>query len=58
MLLTGSDGEAKVWSLKTQQCLRTLPCGYALSVSFLCSSRFVAVGTKAGLIQLYSFATG
>ena len=58
MLLTGSDGEAKVWSLKTQQCLRTLPCGYALCVSFLCSSRFVAVGTKAGLIQLYSFATG
>ena len=58
MLLSASDGEAKVWAMRSQQCLRTLPCGYALCATFVCSSRYVAVGTKAGLIQVYSFATG
>ena len=57
-LLSAADGDAKVWSLKTQQCVRTLPCGYGLSAIFVLSSRFVIIGTKEGELQAFCVATG
>ena len=47
----------QVWSIFNQQCVRSLPCGYGISCTFLLSSRFVAVGTKRGAIQIFSMAS-
>eukprot|EP00962_Isochrysis_galbana_P010556 scaffold2921_cov124-Isochrysis_galbana.AAC.4 len=58
MVASVSDGEARVWSLGTRQCTRSLGCGYGLSVAFVGSNQFVAVGTKAGALQLFELATG
>ena len=57
-LVSTADGEAKVWSVGSQQCLRTLSCGYGLSALFLHAGRTVLVGTKSGALQLFSVATG
>jgi len=57
-LLTVADGEAKVWSVSSQQCMRTIACGYGLCVTFVLGGRFVLVGTKAGTLQLFSMASG
>ena len=56
-LLSASDGEAKVWNVKSQQCTGTLGCGYGLSVVFLLASKYAVVGTKAGLLQVFSLAS-
>ena len=48
LVLTASDGEAKLWSVKTRNCLSTLACGYGLSVAFILASKYVAIGTKVG----------
>ena len=58
MLLSAADGDAKVWSMRTQQCVRTLACGYGLSAVFVLASRFAVIGTKAGTLQVYCMATG
>lgn len=58
MVASVSDGEARVWSLGTRQCTRSLGCGYGLSVAFVGSNQFVVVGTKAGALQLFELATG
>uniref|UniRef100_A0A7S0P2Q4 Small-subunit processome Utp12 domain-containing protein n=1 Tax=Calcidiscus leptoporus TaxID=127549 RepID=A0A7S0P2Q4_9EUKA len=57
-VLTVADGEAKVWSVSSQQCLRSFACGYGLCATFVLSGRFVVVGNKAGTLQLFSMATG
>ena len=46
LLVSTSDGEAKVWSAESRQCVSTLSCGYGLSVAFLLASKYIVVGTK------------
>jgi U3 small nucleolar RNA-associated protein 12 len=56
MLASASSGGLKVWNVKTQSCLRTLECGYALCCAFLPGDKIVVVGTKDGDIELYDIA--
>lgn len=53
MLATASNGSLKVWNVKTQNCIRTFDCGYALSCAFLPGDKVVVVGTKSGELQLF-----
>jgi U3 small nucleolar RNA-associated protein 12 len=56
MLASASSGGLKIWNVKTQSCLRTLECGYALCCAFLPGDKIVVVGTKDGDIELYDIA--
>jgi U3 small nucleolar RNA-associated protein 12 len=56
MLASASSGGLKIWNIKTQNCLRTLECGYALCCAFLPGDKIVVVGTKEGDIELYDIA--
>ncbi|KAL5121294.1 beta transducin [Pleosporales sp. CAS-2024a] len=56
MLASASSGGLKIWNVRTQNCLRTLECGYALSCAFLPGDKIVVVGTKDGDIELYDIA--
>ncbi|CAN9203098.1 unnamed protein product [Alternaria alternata] len=56
MLASASSGGLKIWNVKTQNCLRTLECGYALCCAFLPGDKIVVVGTKDGDIELYDIA--
>ncbi|CAN9352370.1 unnamed protein product [Alternaria alternata] len=56
MLASASSGGLKIWNVKTQNCLRTLECGYALCCGFLPGDKIVVVGTKDGDIELYDIA--
>ncbi|KAF2869335.1 hypothetical protein BDV95DRAFT_596353 [Massariosphaeria phaeospora] len=56
MLASASSGGLKIWNIRTQSCLRTLECGYALCVAFLPGDKIVVVGTKDGDIELYDIA--
>lgn len=59
MLCTASNGEMKVWNVRTTQVLRTfiLEGGYALCARFLPGHTLVAVGYKNGDLELYDLAT-
>ncbi|KAJ2982739.1 hypothetical protein NQ176_g1187 [Zarea fungicola] len=57
MLATASNGSLKIWNIKTQACIRTFECGYALSCSFLPGDKVVVVGTKSGELQLFDVAS-
>ena len=56
MLASASSGGLKIWNIKTQNCLRTLECGYALCCAFLPGDKIVVVGTKDGHLELYDIA--
>ncbi|PSN63464.1 WD40 repeat-like protein [Corynespora cassiicola Philippines] len=56
MLASASSGGLKIWNIRTQNCLRTLECGYALCAAFLPGDKIVVVGTKEGDIELYDIA--
>ncbi|KAF2797621.1 WD40 repeat-like protein [Melanomma pulvis-pyrius CBS 109.77] len=56
MLASASSGGLKIWNIRTQNCLRTLECGYALCCAFLPGDKIVVVGTKEGDIELYDIA--
>ena len=57
MVATASSGALKIWNVKTQSCLRTLDCGYALCSSFLPGDRIVLLGTKTGDLELFDITT-
>lgn len=57
MLATASNGALKIWNVRTETCLRTLECGYALCCSFLPGDKVVVVGTKDGDLQLFDIAS-
>lgn len=42
----------------TMQCIRTMPCDYALCCVFAPGDRHVVVGTKSGSLQIYDIAAG
>ncbi|KAF2001142.1 WD40 repeat-like protein [Amniculicola lignicola CBS 123094] len=56
MLASASSGGLKVWNVRTQNCLRTLECGYALCCAFLPGDKIVLVGTKEGHLELFDIA--
>lgn len=59
-LLASADsaGTLKVWNVKTGKCIRTMPCGYALTVSWLPGDRYVIVGCKDGSIMTFDVPAG
>lgn len=56
MLATASHGSLKIWNARTQSCLRTLECGYALCMSFLPGDKIVVVGTREGTLEVFDIA--
>lgn len=57
MLASASNGLLKVWNIKTQTCIRTFECGYALCCAFLPGDKVIVVGTKNGELQLFDVAS-
>jgi U3 small nucleolar RNA-associated protein 12 len=57
MLASASNGTLKIWNIKTQNCIRTFDCGYALCCAFLPGDKVVVVGTKNGELQLFDVAS-
>jgi U3 small nucleolar RNA-associated protein 12 len=57
MLASAANGSLKIWNIKTQACVRTFECGYALCCAFLPGDKVVVVGTKEGELQLYDVAS-
>ena len=57
MLASASNGSLKVWNIRTQSCIRTLDCGYALCSSFLPGDKIVLVGNRNGELELFDIAS-
>ncbi|KAK0716995.1 hypothetical protein B0T26DRAFT_707991 [Lasiosphaeria miniovina] len=57
MLASAANGSLKIWNIRTQTCIRTFDCGYALCCAFLPGDKVVVVGTKEGELQLYDVAS-
>ncbi|KAK6204659.1 beta transducin [Scheffersomyces amazonensis] len=59
LLATASNGELKVWNIKTTNVLRTftLESGYALCCKFLPGGTMIVVGFKNGDLELYDLTT-
>ncbi|WYZ34991.1 hypothetical protein EsH8_I_001267 [Colletotrichum jinshuiense] len=57
MLATAANGSLKIWNIKTQTCIRTFECGYALCCAFLPGDKVVVVGTKTGELELFDVAS-
>lgn len=57
MLATASNGSLKIWNIRTQSCLRTLECGYALCCAFLPGDKIVLVGNKNGQLELFDISS-
>ena len=51
-------GQLKIWNVKTGRCIRTLPCGYALSVAWLPGDQHVLVGCKDGTLRSFDIRAG
>ena len=57
MLASASNGALKIWNVRTQTCIRTLECGYALCSSFLPGDKIVVVGNRNGELELFDIAS-
>ncbi|KAK3694743.1 hypothetical protein B0T22DRAFT_453312 [Podospora appendiculata] len=57
MLASAANGSLKIWNIRTNACIRTFECGYALCCAFLPGDKVVVVGTKEGELQLYDVAS-
>ncbi len=57
MLASASNGSLKIWNIRTQNCIRTLECGYALCVTFLPGDKIVVLGTKSGTLEIFDIAS-
>ena len=57
MLASASNGNLKVWNVRTQSCIRTLGCGYALCSAFLPGDKIVVVGNRDGELELFDIAS-
>lgn len=53
-----SSGALKIWNVRTARCVRTLPCGYALSITWLPGDRHIIVGCKDGTLRSYDIPAG
>jgi U3 small nucleolar RNA-associated protein 12 len=59
-LLASADsaGLLKVWNVATTKMVRTLPCGYALSLAWLPDNQHILVGCKDGTLKTYDARAG
>ncbi|XP_033741913.1 WD repeat-containing protein 3-like [Pecten maximus] len=57
-ILSASGEAAKIWNRSTLQCIRTMPCSYALCSTFAPGDRHIIVGTKSGKLQIFDIASG
>ncbi|KAI4180684.1 MAG: hypothetical protein LQ346_006949 [Caloplaca aetnensis] len=57
MLASSSNGSLKIWNVRTQNCVRTLDCGYALCSSFLPGDKIVVVGNRNGELEVFDIAS-
>ena len=57
--LASASGESlKIWNRSSQNCIRTMPCDYALAILFAPGDRNVIVATKTGKLQIFDIAAG
>ena len=57
MLASACNGSLKIWNIRTQSCIRTLDCGYALCASFLPGDKIVVVGNRNGELEVFDIAS-
>jgi U3 small nucleolar RNA-associated protein 12 len=57
MLASAANGSLKIWNIRTQACIRTFECGYALCCAFLPGDKVVVVGNKSGELELFDVAS-
>jgi U3 small nucleolar RNA-associated protein 12 len=57
MLASASQGALKIWNVRTQSCIRTLDCGYALCAAFLPGDKIVVLGTRHGTLEVFDIAS-
>lgn len=57
MLASATQGSMKIWNIRTQSCIRTLECGYALCAAFLPGDKIVVVGTRDGTLEIFDIAS-
>lgn len=57
MLASASNGQLKIWNVRTRSCIRTLECGYALCVAFLPGDKIVVVGNRNGELEVFDIAS-
>lgn len=57
MLASACNGSLKIWNIRTQSCIRTLDCGYALSATFLPGDKIVIVGNRNGELEIFDIAS-
>ena len=57
MLASACNGSLKIWNVRTQSCIRTLDCGYALCASFLPGDKIVVVGNRNGELEIFDVAS-
>lgn len=57
LLASASNGQLKIWNIRTKNCLRTIDIGYALCCKFLPGDGLVIVGTRTGGLQLFELAS-
>ncbi|RKP12799.1 WD40-repeat-containing domain protein [Piptocephalis cylindrospora] len=57
LLVSASHGLLKVWNVSTGVCIRSMECGHALSCIFFPGDRQVAVGTKAGTVEIFDLGS-
>lgn len=57
MVCSASNGQLKLWNIKTGSCLRSFETGYVLCAAFLPGDAIVVAGTKAGTLELYDVAS-
>lgn len=57
MLASASNGNLKIWNIRTQSCIRTLDCGYALCATFLPGDKIVIVGNRSGELEVFDISS-
>ena len=57
MLASACNGSLKIWNVRTQSCIRTLYCGYALCATFLPGDKIVIVGNRNGELEIFDIAS-
>ncbi|XP_015606327.1 WD repeat-containing protein 3 [Cephus cinctus] len=55
---TASGDSVKLWNRPSLACLRTVPCGYALTATFVPGDRHLIVGLKDGKMLIIDIASG
>lgn len=57
MLASACNGSLKIWNTRTQSCIRTLDCGYALCATFLPGDKIVVVGNRNGELEIFDITS-